>query len=171
MSTVSRFTHRASLALVCALVGWQISGCESPPKPTPAPKPAAKPKEVKTSAPASTTAPTRPTPTPESARVAPAIPADIQALNEGIALYNDGDYNAAIAKLGNAPAIWGMQKKSTQLTALKYMAFSYCVSSRAAQCKQQFERALKLDPTFDLQPSEIGHPLWGPVFLRAKKAK
>lgn len=189
MTTVSRFMRSASLILLCALLGWQISGCESTPKPGSGTKPAAKAKEAKAkpSAPVAnaTPAPARVAPTPDSARTAPAnapapaaastpasaIPADIQALNEGIALYNDGDYNAAIAKLGNAPAIWSAPKKSTQLTALKYLAFSYCVSSRPVQCRQQFERALKLDPGFGLLPSEIGHPIWGPVFLQAKKAK
>jgi hypothetical protein len=49
------------------------------------------------------------------------------------------------------------------------MAFSYCVSARQALCKQQFEKALKLDPAFSLAPGEHGHPLWGPVFERAAK--
>jgi hypothetical protein len=51
------------------------------------------------------------------------------------------------------------------------LAFSYCVTSKAQLCRQQFERALKIDPSFELLPSEIGHPIWGPVFLKAKKVK
>jgi hypothetical protein len=89
------------------------------------------------------------------------------ALREGINLYNHGDYNDAIKRLGSSEIAAG--PKATQLTALKYMAFSYCVTSRQTLCRQQFEKALKLDPSFDLGPGEHGHPLWGPVFVKAKK--
>jgi tetratricopeptide (TPR) repeat protein len=91
-------------------------------------------------------------------------------LNEGIELYERGDFNGAIKHLSNAPEIWSADK-TVQTKALKYMAFSYCVTSRAALCRQQFEKALKLDPAFDLAPGEKGHPQWGPVFDRVKKAK
>lgn len=90
------------------------------------------------------------------------------ALREGIRLYNEGDFNGAIRRLSsndirsNAPL-------RTRLTALKYTAFSYCVTSRPKQCEQAFERALKLDPEFTLEPGEQGHPLWGPAFERAKR--
>jgi hypothetical protein len=100
---------------------------------------------------------------------APAAAADQLALKEGIDLYNNGDYNAAIKRLG-APEI-ANGPKATQLEAIKYTAFSYCVTSRQTLCRQQFEKALKLDPNFDLAPGEHGHPLWGPVFTRAKKGK
>lgn len=149
------------------LVCWLTVACESKPKPTPTPTPAQKAvfKPVKP-----TPAPTAPTPTP-TPPVSAAPGADAQALKEGTALYNEGDYNGAIKKLGAASVIWNGQNKALQVSALKIMAFSYCVSGRQALCKQQFERALKIDPGFDLLPSEIGHPLWGPVFLQAKKGK
>lgn len=91
------------------------------------------------------------------------------ALNEGIELYDKGDFNAAIRRLSNSSEIWSSDK-SIQTKALKYMAFSYCVTSRKTLCKQQFEKALKIDPHFDLAPGEKGHPLWGSVFERAKKS-
>lgn len=91
-------------------------------------------------------------------------------LNEGISLYDKGDFNGAIKRLSTAPEIWSADK-SVQTRALKYMAFSYCVTSRQLLCRQQFEKALKLDPAFDLAPGEKGHPLWGSVFERAKKGK
>jgi hypothetical protein len=91
------------------------------------------------------------------------------ALTDGIALYNKGSYSAAIKRLANAPEIWAADI-SFQTEALKTMAFSYCVTSRKKLCKQQFEKALKLDPNFDLAPGEQGHPLWGPVFKQAKRA-
>jgi len=91
-------------------------------------------------------------------------------LNDGVELYNKGDYNGAIRRLSGAHEIW-ISDKPTQLQALKYMAFSYCVTGRQTLCKQQFEKALKLDPSFDLAPGEKGHPLWSPVFDKLKKAK
>lgn len=89
-------------------------------------------------------------------------------LREGIRLYNDGDFDGAIKRLSardlsNAPL-------PARVTALKYIAFSYCVTSRPAQCRQSFDKALRLDPSFDLTPGEHGHPLWGPVFVKAKLA-
>jgi hypothetical protein len=91
------------------------------------------------------------------------------ALRDGIRLYNEGEYNSAIKRLAaqdisNAPV-------STRVTALKYTAFSYCVTSRPSQCEHAFERAIRLDPSFELTPGERGHPLWGPVFARAKNGR
>lgn len=91
-------------------------------------------------------------------------------LNQGIDLYNRGEYQAAIKQLSGAGAIWSGDK-DLQLEALKYTAFSYCVTSRPVPCRQEFEKALKLDPRFDLSQGEKGHPLWGPVFDRLKKNK
>jgi hypothetical protein len=93
---------------------------------------------------------------------------EANGLRDGIRLYEEGDFNGAIRRLSardvsSAPV-------ATRLTALKYMAFSYCVTSRPAPCRQAFDRALRLDPAFDLAPGEHGHPLWGPVFTKAKQA-
>lgn len=89
------------------------------------------------------------------------------ALREGIRLYNEGDFNGAIKQL-NSNDIRSGAPLRTRTTALKYTAFSYCVTSRPKQCQQAFERALKIDPGFSLEPGEEGHPLWGPAFERAK---
>ncbi|WP_182915814.1 TssQ family T6SS-associated lipoprotein [Massilia cavernae] len=103
--------------------------------------------------------------------VQPAVPAPDQvALDEGIKLYNKGDFNGAIKRLGASDIAAGGNKQR-QLEALKYQAFSYCVTSRKTLCRKQFETALKLDPAFDLAPGEHGHPLWGPVFTKLKKPK
>ena len=165
MKMIEHHSKRAMIALACLL----SLACESPPKPAPVQKAPIKPKEVKPTA--ITTALPTPAPAIETPRSVPVANADIQALKEGIAMYNNGDYNGALKKLGNASEIWAGHNKSLQVSALKYMAFSYCVTSKAQLCRQQFERALKIDPSFDLLPSEIGHPIWGPVFLKAKKAK
>lgn len=96
-------------------------------------------------------------------------PMPMSALDDGIALYDKGDYNGAIRKLGSANV--PTAPKATQLAALKYTAFSYCLTNRQTLCRQQFEKALKIDPAFDLDPGEKGHPLWGPVFSKVKKSR
>ena len=93
---------------------------------------------------------------------------DQAALRDGIRLYHEGDFNGAIKRLGsddirsNSPA-------RIRVAALKYTAFSYCVTSRPKQCEQAFERAFKIDPDFTLESGEEGHPLWGPAYERAKR--
>ncbi|MDB5746905.1 MAG: hypothetical protein JWP72_1753 [Massilia sp.] len=94
--------------------------------------------------------------------------AEQTALREGIRLYNEGDFNGAIRRLGSNDIRNGAPLR-TRVTALKYTAFSYCVTSRPKQCEEAFERALKLDPDFTLESGEKGHPLWGPAFERAKR--
>ena len=157
---MTKFVHIASItsiifALACTSL---ISGCATQPenKKTVSSKPtesAKKPVE----------------PVHDKAAATNAANSDQIALQEGINAYNEGDYNGAIKKL-SAPEI-SAGSKQVQLDAHKYMAFSYCVTSRQSLCKAQFEKALKLDPKFDLAPGENGHPLWGPSFERAKKSK
>ncbi|GAB3421828.1 TssQ family T6SS-associated lipoprotein [Massilia agilis] len=91
------------------------------------------------------------------------------ALREGIHLYNEGDFNGAIKRLSSREIANG--SVNARVTALKYTAFSYCVTSRPTQCQRAFERAIRLDPKFDLEPGEHGHPLWGPVFAKAKNGR
>jgi hypothetical protein len=93
---------------------------------------------------------------------------DANGLRDGIRMFNEGDFNGAIRRLSQRDVNNG--PLATRLTALKYQAFSYCVTSRPAPCRQAFDRALRLDPGFDLSPGEHGHPLWGPVFTKAKQA-
>jgi hypothetical protein len=93
---------------------------------------------------------------------------DSNGLRDGIRMFNEGDFNGAIRRLSQRDVNNG--PLATRLTALKYQAFSYCVTSRPAPCRQAFDRALRLDPGFDLAPGEHGHPLWGPVFTKAKQA-
>jgi hypothetical protein len=148
---------RTLAPLACLLGAALLTGCATTPFGGTAKTPAAGHTRVDSAAPGA--APT----------TAPAPAPALSALKEGIALYNNGDYNDAIKRLGAADVTGG--SKATQLEALKYTAFSYCVTSRQTLCRQQFEKALKLDPAFDLEPGEHGHPLWGPVFIKAKKSK
>lgn len=151
--------------LACAAL--LLAGCQHLPgstsKPAEAPKPA--PATVHPSRPAAPA----PAAAPATPAAAPQQPADQLALRDGVAFYNNGDFNNAIKRLA-APEIAG-GSKATQLSALKFSAFSYCVTNRITLCRQQFEKAFKLDPAFDLAPGEYGHPLWGPQFTKAKKAR
>jgi len=90
-------------------------------------------------------------------------------LEDAVAIYDKGDFNAAIERLGSPGIAAG--DTAVRVAAHKYSAFSYCVTRRTTLCRTQFEAALKLDPTFELSPAERGHPLWGPVYERVKKAQ
>jgi hypothetical protein len=90
-----------------------------------------------------------------------------QTLAAGIDAYNKGDYKAAIRKLASSDI--AAADKTTQLTALKYSAFSYCLTKRQSLCRQQFGKAFTLDPKFELAAGEKGHPLWQPAFDFAQK--
>ena len=87
-------------------------------------------------------------------------------LAAGIRQYDDGKYEAATTSLQNALAA-GLND-SDQITANKYLAFISCMSGRERQCRAYFRRALELNPSFELEPAEAGHPMWGPVFKNVK---
>jgi Tfp pilus assembly protein PilF len=89
------------------------------------------------------------------------------ALAVGIRQYEDGKYPEAAESL-NAALYQGLSS-ADRVKAHKYLAFIHCVSSRPAACREQFRRALAIDPNLELSAAEAGHPIWGPVF-RAVKA-
>ena len=96
-------------------------------------------------------------------------PAEKQ-LAQGIRFYEDGDYREA-ARLLQSSYDSGLKTKYDQVNARKYLAFVYCVSNRERQCRDEFRKALDLKPSFDLDESEAGHPIWGPVFRSIKARK
>lgn len=91
-----------------------------------------------------------------------------QDLDDGVALFDKGDFDGAIRRLQNSPDIW-QAAEPVRVQAYKTIAFGYCVTRRRAACRQNFERLLKLDPAFRLAPAEAGHPMWGPVFRQAQR--
>ena len=97
------------------------------------------------------------------------LPPGRKDLNSAIALYQSGDYNGALKVLNNSNDIWKHGDKDVKLDAFKYTAFSYCLTNRATLCRQQFQKAFKLDKSFALAPGEVGHPLWTPAYERARK--
>jgi Tfp pilus assembly protein PilF len=89
-----------------------------------------------------------------------------ETLTRGIAQFDAGSYADAEATFLSLP-IWEADD-AIKIKALKYLAFTYCVTDRPTSCKQAFERALQLDSGFDLAVSESSHPLWGPQFKTVK---
>lgn len=89
-----------------------------------------------------------------------------QDLATGLRQYDDGKYSEAARSL-QASLDEGLGSRD-QVTAHKYLAFIHCISGRERQCRDEFRKALKIDPAFELEPAEAGHPVWGPVFRSAK---
>ncbi len=147
------------LVSVCAL---GLAGCAAPPvEPAPA-------------AVVATPAPPKPEVKPVIPEpVAPPAPkepsASEKALAGALATYERGDYGAAIRQLTPLTTDNSLDQAS-QLQALKSLAFSECLSRKITACRKTFEHAFQLDNQFDLAPAEQGHPVWGPQFLRARKA-
>ena len=89
------------------------------------------------------------------------------ALAAGIQQYEEGRYGDAAKQL--QAAIGQGLGRADEVRAHKYLAFIHCISERVASCREEFRRALRIDPGMELTPAEAGHPSWGPVF-RAVKA-
>jgi hypothetical protein len=90
------------------------------------------------------------------------------AMVDGIRLYDNGDFDAAIARLSEPDV--RSSPDPIRVEALKYIAFSYCVTRDMADCRHAFNAALAIDADFELGKGEGGHPMWGPVFDQAKAA-
>ncbi|ARP84226.1 hypothetical protein CAL12_27685 [Bordetella genomosp. 8] len=106
-------------------------------------------------------APTPPPPAPSQAAV--------DALAQVRDRYQAGAYGDVIRTVATSDAL-ATAPVDMRVESLKLQAFSYCVTGYRALCEDDFKRILELEPTFTLGPAEIGHPLWGPVFQRAKAA-
>lgn len=126
-----------------------LTACETPP-PKPVPVPVAVPAPV--------LAPVKP--------VDPALVKE-QALADALSIYADGQFEEAVVRL--APLVGAAELPlGSQVKVLKFMAFSHCALGRPKPCRQQFEQALELDPTFQLTEAEKGHPVWGREFNGAR---
>lgn len=87
-------------------------------------------------------------------------------LAAGIRSYEEGNYKESMRQLQSALSA-GLSDAS-KVQAHKHLAFIYCASGRQAPCREEFRKALAVNPKFDLEPAEAGHPLWGPVFAKEK---
>jgi len=91
------------------------------------------------------------------------------ALNAGLKQYEDGEYAASLKNL--LSAIDQGLAESDRITAHKHVAFIHCASNRERQCREEFRKALAVDPAMDLAPEEAGHPVLGPVFRSVKAGR
>ena len=90
-----------------------------------------------------------------------------QELERAVKSYEEGAHKNA-ARQFQAALDFGLNAKADRATAHKYLAFIVCVSGREKSCRDEFRKALDVDPSFELGPAEIGHPVWGPVFRSVK---
>jgi hypothetical protein len=149
-----------------------LGGCATEPavKPAPPPPPAEQPPEPPAPPPPEDVE--KPKPKPEPPKVVPKPPETKRTqLQAGIEAYDDGRHREA-SKLLRA-ALASDLASSDQVQAYKYLAFIECSANRRTQCRENFRRALAIDPTLELTAAESGHPVWGPIFrgLKQKKPK
>ena len=91
------------------------------------------------------------------------------AFTAGLKQYENGEYAESAKNLQSA-LDKGLGDRD-RVVAHKHLAFIHCVSSRERQCRDEFRKALAVDPTMDLAPAEAGHPIWGPIFRTVKAGR
>ena len=87
-------------------------------------------------------------------------------LEEGIRNYEEGNYRTSARRIQ-----YGLEEGLTRpdrVKAHKYLAFIACVSGQQLTCREEFSIAMELDPSFELDAAEAGHPIWGPVYKNVK---
>jgi Tfp pilus assembly protein PilF len=91
-------------------------------------------------------------------------------LGAGLREYEDGEYAEAARNLQGAIDL-GLSNRE-RANAHKHLAFIHCSSGRERACREEFRKALSVDPGLELAAAEAGHPVWGPIFssLRASPA-
>jgi tetratricopeptide (TPR) repeat protein len=107
----------------------------------------------------------------KSGKVLPVLPVKVptageKILADGRKAYEEGDY----AKSSKAfqEALKESLSPPDRIQALKFAAFSHCLTGRTSLCRGDFEKILQLDPGFELDAAEAGHPSWGPSFRAVK---
>ena len=82
-------------------------------------------------------------------------------------LFYEGDYQSVIDKVSASSEV-AQGSVEFNADALKYKAFSECLSNQEHNCSNTFRHLLKVNPNFDLKVSEVNHPQWGKVFMVEK---
>lgn len=105
---------------------------------------------------------------PEVSKTPTMTPAEEILLEQIETQFHEGDYKTVIKTVKEAPetTLGGLAFRTD---ALKYKAFSECVSRQPRNCRSSFRRLLELNSDFDLTPAEANHPQWGKVFIAEKK--
>jgi Tfp pilus assembly protein PilF len=103
----------------------------------------------------------------EPVQVRPMLKPSEKKLNYGVLSFEEGNYPSATIALQGVLDIASSEKQE-RVKAFKYLAFIQCVSGRELMCRDYFKKALEIDPSFNLDTAEAGHPIWGPVFRGIK---
>jgi len=88
-----------------------------------------------------------------------------KALLDGLKAYDDAQYESAERLFRQALAL-GLASVKDRAEAHKRLAFIHCAAGRLDPCEAEFRAARQVDPTFALDRSEAGHPVWGPVYRK-----
>ncbi len=91
----------------------------------------------------------------------------LKMLDNAKSYYNNGEYENAIKQLENALQYLKQLNKNEQVEAYKYLAFSYVAFGDKEKAKEQFKKALNLDPKLELDPATVS-PKIIKVFEEAK---
>ena len=89
-------------------------------------------------------------------------------LATGLREYEEGGYAEAARNLQGAIDL-GLHDRE-RARAHKHLALIHCASNRERACREEFRKALAIDPGLELTPAEAGHPVWGPLFITLKAA-
>ncbi len=112
---------------------------------------------------------TPPPPAPPSLATLLEQPAE-RALAAGLVDYDEGAFDRAQVNFETAIR-QRLRDPHDAAVAHKHLAFIACAFNRPADCETQFQAAFVSDPGFHLSESEIGHPIWGPVYRRVAAAQ
>jgi len=97
------------------------------------------------------------------------VKAEAASFSVGLKQFDEGEYDAS-AKSLQAALDRGLPAKD-QVDAYKHLAFIHCANNRVSACREEFRKALTLDPALELTAAEAGHPVWGPIFRSLKGKK
>jgi len=98
-----------------------------------------------------------------------AVKGEAASYSTGLKQFEDGDYDASAKSLQTA-LDRGLPPKD-QVNAYKHLAFIHCANNRVTACREEFRKALTMDPGLELSAAEAGHPVWGPIFRSLKGKK
>lgn len=88
-----------------------------------------------------------------------------KALIAGLKAYDDAQYESADSLFKQSLSL-GLASPKDRAEAHKRLAFMHCAAGRLPDCEAEFRHARDADPSFTLDRSEAGHPVWGPVYRR-----
>jgi hypothetical protein len=100
----------------------------------------------------------------------PLSPSEARARYEqGVANYRRDYFVTAFGELNAALASSRLDAAET-IDTRKHLAFLHCIAEREAQCREQFQAILDVDPDFELSANEANYPSWGQAWRAVKGA-